>query len=498
MFFRHEMIEALQKGKWESDCFEITLTQNDVPEPMVFSGPGYLRQDEDGTVAFRVYPTASVTVNQLAECRQFGTPGELIGSRRYFSLQAKDQYDRDWKAPRVLAEVGGSHLPDRFCGLVGGKALEIAYTRATSFPADYHNIAMYFFSEIKVPCNAATKTVTLIGGQRQESSSLNVAIFTTRFGKFHISKRPGIVVVEAEADSAFPPHFEVRIVEALGLALAKPLSWNVIELDSGGFETVRVRGRRVATEAKLPPPAGGGEIDVTGHVWVLFEKYLAFICENPGFRFHPCSRHLFAVLEASAGAFSARGLALGVAVEGVVKGLFPKAGALSEDLKPKVKELRKHFEKWEGFKDDETKALLLKRVQDMLGRILDVSTKSKLYALVNEKVISEPLVRAWGELRNTSAHGVTPGDQDIQTLVNLCNKVTVLLYHLLFRAIGFEGVYIDYSTYGWPLKRYRGRPVTDEEIAVAAFFLWEKGGREQGNDLPNWFKAKDMLEKGDV
>src|SRR5262245_25220074 len=40
------------------DHSSMTLTLNDVEEPTTFSGPGYLRQDDDGMVTFKVYPTA--------------------------------------------------------------------------------------------------------------------------------------------------------------------------------------------------------------------------------------------------------------------------------------------------------------------------------------------------------------------------------------------------------------------------------------------------------
>jgi hypothetical protein len=51
-------------------------------------------------------------------------------------------------------------------------------------------------------------------------------------------------------------------------------------------------------------------------------------------------QHLFSALKASAGTINARALALGVAVEGIVKKLIPKAGSLPDGLKPKVKQLR--------------------------------------------------------------------------------------------------------------------------------------------------------------
>jgi hypothetical protein len=132
----------------------------------------------------------------------------------------------------------------------------------------------------------------------------------------------------------------------------------------------------------------------------------------------------------------------------------------------------------------------------MLGRILDVSAKSRLITLAKEKTVYESHIKAWSDLRHASAHGVTPGSDDIQTLLDLCNKVTVLMYHLIFRAVGYEGSYKDYSVHDWPKKYYRGRPVSEEEIAVAAYYIWKNTGEQHGHDIEQWFSGKDHLEKG--
>lgn len=494
--FLHELIEALQTGKWEVDCVSITLTQNDTAEPTIFSGPGYLRQGGGGTVEYKAYPTTTHDWNIWEE--QFGgVEGKLIESSRYYTLTATDRFGRRWEWWRTIPEISSSALESGIHHVIDGKAHELTCSRRSGLSENVFNLKMFFFVEVEIPCNARTELVTVIGDEKLRTSSLlNVARFSTPMGDFHISNQAGLVLVEVDSESALPENIEIRIVEALGLVLAKPLFWNVVERYENGTETIRVRGQRVSSNAKLLPPVGRGRIDLTGQVWRLFEKYLTFVCSYSGNRFHPCSRHLFSALEASAGTINAQALALGVGVEGIVKKLFPEAGSLPEGLKPKVRQLRKHFEKWEGLKDAQTKEALWKRVQDMLGRLLDVSTKSKLHALVTEKAVDEGHVEAWGAIRNTSAHGETPGSENLQTLVDLCHKVTVLMYHLIFHAVGFEGIYIDYSTHGWPPKRYRGRAPTEEEIAVAAYFIWKREKEERGRDREHWFKAKELLENG--
>ena len=71
-----------------------------------------------------------------------------------------------------------------------------------------------------------------------------------------------------------------------------------------------------------------------------------------------------------------------------------------------------------------------------------------------------------------------------------------MMYHLIFKAAGYEGWYTDYSSYHYPPKRYRGRPVTEEEIAVAAYFLWQNGGQEHGHDVEHWHLARNTWMRG--
>jgi hypothetical protein len=328
--FMHELIEALQKGKWEVDCVSITLTQNDTSEPTVFSGPGYLRQGEGGTVEYKVYPTTTHEWT-IWEKQLGGVEGKLIDASRYYTLKATDRFGRHWEWWRTIPEIGSIALETGVHHVIDGKAHELAFSRRSGLPEDVFNLKMFFFAEAEIPCNARTEVVALTGGEKQHTSSLlNVAEFSTPIGNFHVSNQAGLVLVEVDSEAALPKYIEVRIVEAMGLVLARPLFWNVIERYENGIETVRVRGKRVITNAKLLPPVGRGPIYLAGEVWRLFENYLTFICSYPGDRFHPCSRHLFSALEASAGTIDAQALALGVAVEGIVKKLFPKAGSLPE------------------------------------------------------------------------------------------------------------------------------------------------------------------------
>ena len=499
MFLLEKEIGRFRRGEWEMDCVSMTLTQNGAQSPAQFVGQGYLRQKGDGTVHYQIYPTAVTGVSPLAGLQPIGVPGVIIGADRFYRLEAVAQDGLCWEVERTIPEMGGGFIGGTFHHLVGGVATELSFSRPYPVPLPKFYLTMVFFDEAKIPCNAHTETTTVIGGeQRRTSTNVDVARFRTSFGEFRISKREGMVVVEVEADASFPQHFETRVTEALMFVLAKPLYWNVIERIEGSVETFRVRGKPHVIHAKLPRPVTGPfeDIDTTGEVWRLFEKYLALVCAHPNADFHACSRHLFGVLEASAGGITARGLALGVAAEGIAKEMFPTAGAPMAGMNAMVAPLRAHCLAWTGFPAGELGESVKKRLPGMIGQLLNVSTKDKLHALAKEKAIYEAHIKSWGDLRNTLTHGVTPGSADIQKLFDLCQQVTVLMYHMIFKAAGYEGLYEDCSTYGWPTKRYRGRPVTEEEVAVAAYFIYEKTDGSHGHDIKHWFAGKEQLEQG--
>jgi hypothetical protein len=233
-----------------------------------------------------------------------------------------------------------------------------------------------------------------------------------------------------------------------------------------------------------------------GEAWRLFQHYLAFVANWPEPSFHPCTRHLFSVYQGYQGTIEAQSMALATAVEGVVKELYPEPKKKIESTKELMKKLRAHCENWEEFKNEEVKRSLWERLSGLLGQLAGTRPKDVLYRLVADRAVNEQHVQAWNKLRNRSAHADVWSSGSVQDLVDLCSSAMILLYHLVFRAIGYEGLYTDYSVYGYPTKRYRGRPVTEGEIAIAAYFLWKQDGEKYGNDWHYWFTARKMLEEG--
>src|SRR5262249_42590215 len=157
--------------------------------------------------------------------------------------------------------------------------------------------------------------------------------------------------------------------EALRFALAKPLSWTALELHEGGQHTVRVGYVRPDLKTVQWPPAVQGFLERRAYTWLLFTKYLAFVLPHGKETVHPCTFHLPSVMKASGISIEAEALALGVAVEGLTKCLFPDLGQPSDALKKAVDAIGKHALKWEGFVGPPEVVKLRERLSGHLGNL---------------------------------------------------------------------------------------------------------------------------------
>jgi hypothetical protein len=485
--------------RWEIDCVDTTLTQNDTDKPVTYRGKGYLRQDADGVVCFRLYPPAEGFSAPSWDGTAGRNAGKLVPGDAYYSLSATDWYGRVWKCPRVDPDVSTTYCGAQPHGQVSGKAYDLRCDEKSWVSEDVYFLRMVWGVDLELPATTGTEVITMLGGKEAgRSSTLNAAIFETEFGLFKILTEPGRLIVTCEADTPPDTHFFVRVMESLSFVLGRRLYWNYVEEHRLGTKTTRLRGQQQSDERHLPEPVGGSRRDRAGHTWLLFSDHLRYIASHEGGGLHPCSKHLFAVLQAQQGTIEAKALALGVAVEGLCKDLFPESPEAEARMKKWVKDLRTHCEGWGGFADSAARTALYDRLGGLIGQLTGVRAKDILVRLTFDGAVSDRHVKAWSRLRNQAAHANTKVGDSLQELVSLCDAVTVLLYQLVFKAIGYEGMYTDYSEYGYPPKRYRGRAVREEEIAIAAYFLWKAGSRQAGKDKEHWFKARTLLESGAI
>ena len=243
MFELDELVERLRERTLSVDCVEMTLGQSSPHGSITYIGPGYLRQEADGSIIYKLYPPASTTFDPRSIAVSMGPAGQVLGSDQFYRLKARDVTGIIWQVERTLPSSENCVLDGRHFRVISGEAHELSFTRPF-VERGISYLKMVFFMDEKVPRNASTEVTTKSpDGSSSRSSKLDTALFRSVFGDFSIYNKPGMLVVKVVSQRQFPAFFETRIVEALGLVLAKPLAWNFIERCENASETVRVRGR---------------------------------------------------------------------------------------------------------------------------------------------------------------------------------------------------------------------------------------------------------------
>jgi hypothetical protein len=215
-------------------------------------------------------------------------------------------------------------------------------------------------------------------------------------------------------------------------------------------------GSARSSNTKLGPPTGLGHPGNLDYPWTLFSVYFEYIIRTtPHSEMNWCSYHLHNVCEASAGSIDAWAIELSVAVEGIAD-LVKRV--TSPEEKKRLKSLKQSIVDYVSSHPDFYN--LAQRVAGALDILFHYRIQDRLKLLIDSGDIDGADVKAWAKLRNKQAHPKKVDLRDMavtdyhQRMLELINRTTVLMYHIIFYLVGYQGPFIDYGSPGYPLKDY--------------------------------------------
>lgn len=444
--------KALKDGHLTLDCPRIELKRMCETSPELLVGPGQISLTKDG-LTFKMYTDSPDDVGLLR--RLIGSPvrlGEVIPEDEYYSLLASDLAGRTWISSLIIdrcsLKEGGVE--------VSSDLREITHVSDIEWQAPGSSITYHVFHPMDFPANEVTSIYEQIGTDsklRFIEGKLNRARFSDENFEFELVKHE-IDHVEIRVSSerdALPPALHVRAIEALQFVLARDIRWTLMTKRSGKQMTIKIQPYPASnTNVKLRPPISRKAALLNPQAtWDLYLVFLRHILrdESPD-QYHPLSSWLNSVRAASSGTLNALCLALGVAIEGILKEEFSNEGEPSCEIKRAVEKLMDHIELWSGPRD------IKNRARSMVAGIGTARAIDRLRSLQSRGLVTPGYVDAWKKLRNSSAHGDKLDLRNLNLMLGRCNAVVTLMYQLIYGAIGYEGDYTDYGIRGWPLKRY--------------------------------------------
>ncbi len=444
--------------KWQLDCPRMTVKSRKKQSPETFYGAGRIFFTPDGLLTFECFSHRSRNPQDW----QFGFPvpaGKIIPDSQFYNVQAMDCFGHQWNSLRTIPRI---HRTADGRAILRGEIDEISTTSDIPSNVKFSGCLLNFwiFDEFEIPTNRLTKMIRSISRTkvRSRSGSWNSWEFTSNKIRYLLIKESDerLAIRIRSKTPSFPPGFERRVIEAFHLTLGRPINWMAMRLQEGRKIEVRIR-KKTSVRGKITPPLPPRNIKVPGSKKrtpnfhrKLFHCFMKHTLKSEEYR-HPIWGQLNAIMEASGSSFiDAKALTLTVAIESILGTEFPYLGEPGKIIGSMIDDLRDYVQSWEG--DSSVKNRLL----GMISNFGSSSASDKMRELVNRKAITEDQFKAWKKLRNPTAHSYLQTGIPTIEMVDLLQSCEVLFFHLIFYSIGYEGPYLDFSTTGWPLKKYPG------------------------------------------
>ncbi len=438
-------ISALQAGQFELQCLSMKLESCSDENEVAFSGSGYISQTANHRFHFTLF-TSETRYGENLENRIFAPYGQFLTDRAFYLLSARDTSGREWKSAKLLISTEDDYLN---AGLVcSGNFDELVYT--TEFDSDLHDfVSMYVFDDIDAPLNEVTVTETTTAGTvKGRKQFINASSFTGEGVKFSLAKEEGLFRINARGqEKPLPEHVEIYVQEALQFVLAHPMPWSVMMKRHNGRATTHLRFEK-EHEIRPTPPIAIRPVSSTEPFWNMFYRYYSFVVASNNSKPHPISVRLRAVSRASATTMQVQSLVLTAAVESLLSKVFGSYGKMPKAKKEEIDKVSA------SLVDLDISEEMRLRIEGTLGTMKAPRAADQLKALCDKGAITHEQWKAWQTLRNASSHKFLAETKSPEELYALYASVLVLLYHLVFFAIDYDGSYTDWGESGWPTKQY--------------------------------------------
>ncbi len=437
----HTKLDTYFKGTLSIDCTSITITETKTGKE-ICNSPGTLYQDKDGLLTVKAYSNQNLfTFDSLFS----KTPkaGELIGLDNY-SIIAQSFSGEIWTGySHGLAHNSGSQgtvITVRFYKISKtiklsskGSSLQLTLSPVDYFPS---------FQGRKLEAVRNAELVTIHGTNEATVTINNLNINFIKDGSLL-----GVTcnVTDPKYEDIISETLQWRIVESLQFFLGIRLHLlKTVFLANGELKTELYSKNNDAKQKILPPLNLHSAIDK----WGLFSCYFTKCLEEKGDHFHPLSRQINSLLNASGASMEGQLLTMSVAIEGLISGYFDSVKDKNNISKELVKKMLEVLLKSKLLSADQ-----YKRTEGVTKILLSSNVSDNLRKMQSIGLIEEPMIKVWKDIRNKAAHG-TLECSDIEKCYDAQRKMTVLFYHLIFLVIGYHGPYTDYSEIGFPIKQF--------------------------------------------
>jgi len=417
------------------------LTQKNNEAPVVYSGPGSVTQQSDGTLILKLYHLYESSEEFIKGVNiSFGgsglQPGQIIADHHYFDFEGTDLSGQKWTSNHIWTS---GHVSFPTSGIVVTAELQqvqslsvtnaeqaIKTTKATLYVPGKYNIP-YFKSE-----------------QKEDSYGFFICELNITGRLCTLRKYDTYLEIVADLAGVTNPDKQLDlIIEGLSIATGYHLHPHLKIANYSGQHMQVIYSRTIDDrDLKLPPPIPTSHPRHAACLQVFMDK---FIEVNDGDH-SPLVGYWFRVLQAFSIDIENRALVLTIAIEGLLKNYYSEAGMPDKEFLKEISDAELQIKKLPIGERAQNRLL------STLGNAKSASPKNSLFALAEAKLVSKDLVKLWTKVRNKSAHAeeLRFEPHERQEFIDELNGCLELFYRLLLGQINYSGEIIQYSAVGWP------------------------------------------------
>jgi len=422
-----KLIQKYRERVLSLDFKEIKLTQLGLEEGKTFLGPGYLEQDQDGSLKYKLFNSSGISISELFGRFKGIKAGELIPENHYYSFEGTDIQGRKWTSEKIDIDFhnsGDFTVVQEIIKKIS-TSLTLPSLKEKERTGEFHQV--WIPKKITLPSNLSTSTKHFVGEDEMKSSfSHTAAEFENESLKTLLFHDDDWLIIQIKVDEDdFHPFIFERVLSALQYILAEPLNWVIYEKRIKDEFTTTLRPFQ---EEHKKSKFRESILLVDGNeskVWELFDDYLNHILLNKEDFNDPITNIVSKCLSASQGSYDAFSLSLSLAVEEILnisfKDLEVQKSIKEEDF-TLFKEAVKGLDIEQSFRD---------RIGSYIGHLQQIDASDRLRYLIDSTPISKSDYRNWKAIRNHFAH---PNESKLNTQdkVDKTYSVLTLLHKLIF------------------------------------------------------------------
>ncbi|MBN1618880.1 MAG: hypothetical protein JXQ26_07110 [Tissierellales bacterium] len=407
----------------------------------IIKGKGVLSLNPIGLIELKIFPDhpKEFTIDEIFKSINQSTAdaGKLLTEEAYYSFNGTAVNNDHYFCRRLLIT---DH--QNFRVYTGEICSELVITNGTDADA-FHVARVQIPYKINLPSNHSLHVERKYSDQwTTRSISRNIFEIIIEDTSIDIFSRSGTTSILIQNKdyilSEDDIHFIITTIEFLTSSIIDRYS---VEYEGSGIYRrvfrYSVPQRRAITKGK-PPLAISASVN-QDYFTELFVKFHQFIKIND---LDPLASILISVISAQNSFITTYALTITTAIENILHSYYStgKRNFSKSDIEFALKEVN----------GTNLCDLIKKRLIGMINSVFEQESADDIIRdLIKQGKLKKEFHKNWKKLRNPVSHGKDP-TEDFQEYIKLCESNLVFFYVLVFILIGYDGVYSDYSTYGYP------------------------------------------------